>query len=139
MKSIPELKKLILKADKPHLSSFGSLHVEYKKIDIEVCGNNIIKINNKPISWVNLQDLIYNGDYNLVLSGNKIENKTSHGGYRLPGPGKKIGRPKSDNRKIPTSFTLSRGTIAKLDYLSDNQKMSKSEVISHLIEAANIL
>ena len=135
MKSIPELKRMIIKADKPYLGRLDNS----AKIDIEVCGNNIIKIHNKPISWVDFQDLIYNRDYILHLGNDIMKNERGHGGMRLPGPGKKIGRPKSENRKIPTSFTLHRGTIEKINQFALDKCMSKSEVVEHLVLVCSVL
>lgn len=107
-------------------------------IYIKRLANNIIKIHRKPISWVNLRELLISGEYSLIVK----EKETNlfvkkHGGARIAGPGKKIGRTKLDPlvKKKIQSYTLDPLSIVYLEQLANYFGVTKSSYIENLIKS----
>lgn len=103
--------------------------------------NNIIKLYGRSITWKTLYELIYTGDYQVLFQGkpNPLFDmdfvKSNHGGVRVPGPGKTLGRNKinpTNKRKIK-SFSLSPDSIQIIETESVRSGMSQSEYIDYLI------
>ena len=132
-KSIEDLKNII--SDKSQiLSKNGKESIEIRRFP-----NNIIKIYNKPISWISLQELLMNGDFTLLITEDQQELKLDekrHGGLRL-GSGRKS--KKNSEKKKVVSFTLSLDARSTLDEsikfinLGKKKKISKSQFIENLI------
>jgi hypothetical protein len=63
------------------------------------------------------------------------DEKKTWGGVRNPGPGKTLGRPKKNNKKIKVSFSISPDADKKLNDLvcSMNNLTSKSQIIEYLL------
>jgi len=122
---IDELKKII--QDKMILKKAGN------EIQISRAANNIIRIYGRLVTWGDLQDMLANGEYDLILDGQKVMDKKNSdwGGARLPGPGKKLGPPKKDpaKKKKPITFSLSPETIDKLDILCGKTGVKRSALI----------
>jgi len=123
--SIDDLKKMI--KDKTVLRS-GS-----EDIIINRGSNNIIRIHGRLVTWTDLQDILANGEYDLIRDGINIMDKKNPdwGGARLPGPGKKLGPPKKDplKKKQPVTFSLSPETRDKLDAICSRTGQKRSDLI----------
>lgn len=126
-KFISDLKNLI--TDKTQIYARDEKTV----IEIRRFPNNIIKINNKSISWIALQNLLINGDFTLLINEKQEELKfgeKKHGGLRS-GAGRKTKT--SGEKKKVKSFTLSNAAIDHLEKLCERYDKNKSEVIELLI------
>jgi hypothetical protein len=137
-KSIDELKDIIV--DGMKLKS-GEREIEIRRLP-----NNVIKINNKLISWIDFQDLLLNGTYELIINENELDLfasepirdlKKKRGGRREGSGRKKIDKGK---KRKPSLFTLSPEALEALDYLCGMYGEKKSSMIdSLLIDKANTL
>ena len=103
--------------------------------------NNVIKVHNRIISWQSLQDLLINGEYALELNdteSNVLEfNKSSWGGYRVPGPGKKLGRKTVRDKKVPLTLSVRESVKEKMNELLEIRGIDKNEFFKHLINTAH--
>jgi len=121
-RSIENLKKYV--KDQSYLKSDTG-----KKIMIQRCGNNIIKIHNRPVSWKHLQELVCNGSWELYTpDGTLIFKNTNKGGVRPNAGAKK----KADTKK-PVSFGLTKEIRTELETLCKKLKLNRSELIADLI------
>ena len=129
VKTIKELKILItdgmvLKSKRGH------------ELIIKRYPNNIIMIQGRSISWKDLQELLANSEYELVIPDSLKEQffpkrKSNTGGARLGAGRKKV----ADKKKIK-SFSLSPKAIEILKQnikQNHNGKISQSEYIENLI------
>jgi len=102
MIQISDLKKL-LSNENTFLKIDGSTH------DIEITGNNILKIDGSSLRWASFPSLLKswgtgrlvvreanNITKHFIFENGCIKKQEGHGGYRVPGPNKKLGRPVSD-------------------------------------------
>lgn len=130
VKSIEELKLLIV--DRMVLKSKNG-----NKIEIRRFPNNIIKIFNKSVTWIYLQDLIANSEYSLIVNENQeelnLEKQYNWGGRRLAGPGKTLGRPKKGDKKKLVGIYMDEATRYKFNIICHQLKKKKSDLISELI------
>lgn len=100
--------------------------------------NNIIRIDGRVISWVDLAEILITSDYELQTPGEKenlFKKNTVRGGLRVAGPGKKLGRNPVDTakKKIVKSFSLEPAIIENLNNLANYQGVSMSRIVSMLI------
>ncbi|MEH0020995.1 MAG: hypothetical protein V6Z89_15175 [Desulfobacter sp.] len=131
VKSIEELKSIIVDGTKIQTKD----KIIYKVMRFP---NNVIKIKNKPIKWADLQELLANGEFELIRSEEKDTldpRQTGRGGPRL-GSGRKSIDP-AKKKKI-VSIGLSPDAIRKLDKAIEedyepNEKMNRSKYIEMLI------
>lgn len=128
--SIDELKKMI--QDKTVLRGMS------EEIIINRSANNIIRIHGRLVTWTDLQDILVNGEYDVIRDGINIMDKKNPdwGGARLPGPGKKLGPPKKDpaKKKKPVTFSLSPATRDKLDEICKRTGRKRSDLIEEWIK-----
>jgi len=102
--------------------------------------NNVIRLNNQLISWAFLREILIQGDF--VLSINEIDLdlfKKKHGGPRVAGPGKTMGRPKKKIKKVVKSFTFSKKASERLDILASHHRISKSALMETLLNSEFVL
>lgn len=136
-KDVPYLKEMIVDGMQL-LTSNPEDHIIIRRYP-----NNIIKIHNKSISWVALHELLVQGDYTLMLDEKQadlfedavFEYEKKHGGVRIAGPGKTLGRNKikPEEKKKIKSFGLSQDVITYMDFYCKESKISKSSFIESLI------
>ena len=102
--------------------------------------NNIIKIHNKSVSWETLLDLLVNGEYELdIKDSNSDLSKLNHkkwGGYRFPGPGKKLGRNKVKDKKVPVTISIRQSIKEKLLDILEVKEIDKNEFFETIINIA---
>ena len=128
--SIDNLKKMI--QDKMVLMSVAD------RIEIRRGANNILRIHGQLRTWKDLQDLVANGEYDLMTKdGKKVVDSKDRGwgGARVAGPGKKVGQPKKDpaKKKRPVTFSMSNEAKGRLDQLCERLGKKRSEVLDLLI------
>lgn len=130
-KSIEDLKLLIV--DGMILKSKNGDTIEIKRFP-----NNIIKLYNKIISWVDFQEFLINGDYELIINEKQesldFGKKSKWGGHRLAGIGKTLGRPKKGEKKKLVGIYLDSSTRQMLDSICAESNYTKSYLISGLIK-----
>lgn len=130
VKSVDELKKII--KNEMVLNGGGF------KMDLNRAANNILRIDNRLVSWGSFRDILANGEYVLEdKNGKKImdNKKRNWGGARVAGPGKKVGGPKKNpmDKKKPTSVSMSDNTRDILDDLCKKYGKKRSELLEMLI------
>ena len=130
VKKIDDLKKIIKDG---YILQSGA-----RRIVIRIGANNILRLHGRLETWARLQDLLANGEFDLLdQDGNMVADRknTNWGGARVAGPGKKVGAPKKDpaKKKKPCSVSMSDETRDKLDALCEQLGKNRSEVIEMLI------
>ncbi len=109
-----------------------------RRVEIRRGANNILRVHGRLVTWIDLQDMLANGEYDLVTKDGKtvVDSKErGWGGARVAGPGKKIGQPKKPvaEKKRPVSFSMSNQTRDKLDELCEKLGKKRSEVLELLV------
>jgi len=101
--------------------------------------NNIIKIHNRSVSWKTLQDILINGEYELELKEFQPDlfaiSEKKWGGYRFPGPGKKLGRPLAKDKKVALTISIKQSVKQRLlDILALNE-INKNDFFETIINS----
>lgn len=143
-KSIKELKNII-QDGMTLLAGDGTGEKIIKRLP-----NNVLRIDNKLVSWQQLHDWLTNGEYMLLINEDEPElvfpNKKSKnldfsnkknknwGGVRTAGKGKKIGRPQKTEKKRTVSFSLDAVSIAIIEQVSQERGIKKSEALTMILQ-----
>jgi len=123
--SIENLKKIVVDGTMIK-SQLGNL------VEIKRYPNNVIKIKGQLVSWAWLKEILIQGDDTLIVEEKEIDLfPVKHGGPRVAGPGKIMGRPKKKIKKNVKSFTLSDAACGHLSCVD----CSKSQYVEKAILA----
>jgi hypothetical protein len=128
MKSVAKLKKII--KDEMEIVNFK----DGSSLFIRRYPNNIIQINGKSISWINLKTLIKNGPYGIWYQGDVVDLfdvvNLDRGGKRA-GAGRKKINPELKAKVI--SISLDPEVLNKLDHLCVKSMTKRSSFLATII------
>lgn len=129
-KSIEELKAVV--KDGMRLISSKTDSVVIRRFP-----NNIIKIHNRSVSWKALQDILINGEYELEVNESQLDlfkiKEKKWGGYRFPGPGKTLGRPRVKDKKVPLTLSIRQSVKNKLLTILEHDDLDKNDFFEQII------